>query len=55
MHGMHPALMEALAVCDFSHGTILKTGFGEPFTAKGISSNFMADKISAAGDRKSVV
>jgi integrase len=45
---MHSALTEALAVCDLSHGTILKTGFGKPFTAKGIS-NFMADKISAAG------
>ncbi len=28
--------------------TILKTAFGESFTAKGIS-NFMADKIGAAG------
>jgi len=45
---MHPALTEALAVCDLSRGTILKTGFGEAFTAKGIS-NFMADKIIAAG------
>ncbi len=44
---VHPALRAALAACRTSEGSLLKTGFDEPFTAKGLS-NFMADRIGQA-------
>ena len=44
---VHPALQEALAAFPVTEGMLLKTGYEEPFTSKGLS-NFMADKIDAA-------
>jgi integrase len=44
---VHPNLQLALAGFDGEEGTLLKTGFGEAFTAKGFS-NFMADRIGQA-------
>ena len=44
---MHPALQAALGVAKVRDGSLLKTGAGEPFTAKGFS-NFMADRIAEA-------
>jgi hypothetical protein len=45
---MHPELAAILVGAGREEGAILKTGFGKPFSAKGLS-NFMADKIGAAG------
>jgi integrase len=45
---IHAALDMALEGTDIIDGALLKTSFGEAFTAKGIS-NFMADRIAAAG------
>jgi integrase len=45
---VHPNLQLALAGFDGAEGTLLKTGVGQPFTAKGFS-NFMADRIGEAG------
>ena len=45
---IHPALAEALAVCEGSSGSILSTSYGKPFTGNGFG-NFMADKIEDAG------
>ena len=45
---VHSALDVALTGTEIEDGALLKTSFGEPFTAKGFS-NFMADKIATAG------
>jgi integrase len=45
---MHPELQAALNVWGRSSPNILTSSFGQPFTDKGFS-NFMADKIEAAG------
>jgi integrase len=44
---VHPALQAALEGCPAGEGTLLKTDYGERFTAKGFS-NFMADRIGKA-------
>ena len=44
---VHPELQAALDASEVTEGTILKTGFEEPFSSKGFS-NFMADRIDQA-------
>lgn len=46
---IHPALQEVFDAADEDEGTILKTGFGQPFTSSGFGSGFMAVKIDKAG------
>lgn len=45
---MHAQLQQALGAIEVTEGSLLKTGWGIAFSAKGIS-NFMAEKIGVAG------